>query len=353
MRIEIRNLTRSFGATTAVDAINATIEDGELVCILGPSGCGKTTTLNMLGGVIAPTSGQILVDGADVTAIPAERRSVGFVFQNYALYPHLTVAKNIEFPLSVAHVRKGERLKRVARIAELVQVTPLLKRRPAELSGGQQQRVAIARALVKEPDLLLLDEPLSNLDARLRLEMRAELRRIQQESAVTTVFVTHDQDEALGISDRTMLMNGGRVEQFAAPQELYDKPATLFTASFLGTPPINQVRGQVRDGDLYMAGGQVIARVADAGCQVAQAVVGIRSEAIRPRAHGGQAQARIQSIVEQGRDVHAHFDIFGHSLHATLSRRDVAGLQPGDVMSIGLEASGVHIFDSDGGQRVP
>ncbi|NLB39265.1 MAG: ABC transporter ATP-binding protein, partial [Clostridiales bacterium] len=243
MLVEMRSLTKHFGITQAVNDFTVTLPDGELVSLLGPSGCGKSTVLNMLAGILNPTSGQVLFDGEDVTGLPPERRGIGLVFQNYALYPHMTVLNNISFPLEIQKVPRAERMARAKAMADMVHVGNLLNRRPRELSGGQQQRVAIARALVKNPQLLLLDEPLSNLDARLRLEMREEIRRIQQKTQVTTVFVTHDQEEAMSISDHIALMKDGYLQQYDTPQELYNDPDNQFVADFLGSPPINHLTG--------------------------------------------------------------------------------------------------------------
>ena len=222
--------------------MNITIPDGKLVGLLGPSGCGKSTTLYMISGLQKVTGGQIFFGDDDVTHLTPENRGVGLVFQNYALYPHLTVKQNIMFPLEnlkgADRLSKEEMLKRTVEAARLVQIDDLLARKPSELSGGQQQRVAIARALVKMPKVLLLDEPLSNLDARLRLQTREEIRRIQRETGITTVFVTHDQEEAMSISDEIVIMKLGIVQQIGRPQEVYDNPANLFVAKFLGTPPI-------------------------------------------------------------------------------------------------------------------
>ena len=257
MKIVLRELTKRFPnrdhkkeEVTAVDHFSFEIPDGELVSLLGPSGCGKSTTLNMICGLEQPTEGKIFFGEVDVTNLPPELRGVGMVFQSYALYPHLSVRKNILFPLQnltgASRLSKEEMTRRVEEAAKLVQIEPYLDRRPRELSGGQQQRVAIARALVKMPKVLLLDEPLSNLDARLRLQTRAEIRRIQQETGITTVFVTHDQEEAMSISDRMVVMKDGVLQQIGKPQEIYDNPENLFVAQFLGNPPINVLEGELR-----------------------------------------------------------------------------------------------------------
>jgi inositol-phosphate transport system ATP-binding protein len=243
-RIELRSLRKGWGGVTAVEGIDLTVEDGSFVALLGPSGCGKSTTLFMLAGIYAPTSGEILFDGARVNEVEARDRNVGIVFQAYALYPHMTVAENIGFPLRFQRLGKTEIAQRVAEAAKLVQVDMLLDRRPAQLSGGQQQRVALARALVKRPRLLLLDEPLSNLDASLRLTMRTEIRRLQRQLRITTIFVTHDQIEATTMADKVVVMNRGRIEQEGTADETYRRPSSLFVAGFIGAPPINLVPGR-------------------------------------------------------------------------------------------------------------
>ena len=243
MKVTLKNVTKKFGSTVAVNNFSATFPDGHLICLLGPSGCGKSTVLNILCGILDVTSGQVFFDNEDVTSLSPEQRNIGMVFQNYALYPHLTVLENIAFPLEVQKVNKKIRIEKAKEIAELVHVESLLHRYPGELSGGQQQRVAIARALIKNPKLLLMDEPLSNLDARLRLEMREEIRRIQLETGVTTIFVTHDQDEAMSISDSIILMKDGLLAQEGLCNDLYNQPNSKFVADFLGNPPINVVEG--------------------------------------------------------------------------------------------------------------
>lgn len=257
MKIDLVNLTKIFEQKgqepcVAVNNLNIDFPDGKLISLLGPSGCGKSTTLFMISGLKAQTEGQILFDGEDVSKLSPERRGVGLVFQNYALYPHLTVEKNIKFPLQNMHLPKQECTDRAYDAAKLVQIEELMKRKPGELSGGQQQRVAIARALVKQPAVLLLDEPLSNLDARLRLQTREEIKRIQQETGVTTIFVTHDQEEAMSISDEIVVIKKGVLQQIGEPQSVYDDPDNLFVAKFLGTPPINVFRGKVSSGKLYI-----------------------------------------------------------------------------------------------------
>ena len=295
MEVVLQNLTKKFPSrdrkkhedVIAVNDFNFTIPDGKLIGLLGPSGCGKSTTLNLISGLQKPTEGRIFFGEDDVTDLPPENRGIGLVFQNYALYPHLTVKQNILFPLQNLKgkdkLSKEEMLEKTVAVAKLVQIDGLLDRKPGELSGGQQQRVAIARALVKMPRVLLLDEPLSNLDARLRLQTREEIRRIQRETKITTIFVTHDQEEAMSISDLIVVMKDGVVQQIGKPQEVYDNPVNLFVAKFLGTPPINVFIGSVKEQMLYIGEDAVLAVK---GVKDQEVYVGIRPEGFRLKADG-------------------------------------------------------------------
>ncbi len=310
MKVILKDLTKIFQSrqskgeeVIAVNKFNFEIPDGKLIGLLGPSGCGKSTTLYMICGLQKPTSGQIFFGDDDVTELTPENRGVGLVFQNYALYPHMTVKQNILFPLEnfkgEDKLTKTERLERAYNVAKLVQIDNLMDRKPSELSGGQQQRVAIARALVKMPRVLLLDEPLSNLDARLRLQTREEIKRIQRETKITTVFVTHDQEEAMSISDLIVVMKLGVVQQIGAPQEVYDNPINLFVAKFLGTPPINVFEGQVVSERLYIGEDNVL----DApGIRDGEVYVGIRPEGFIYD-ENGPLHCKLSNIEVMGRDV--------------------------------------------------
>ena len=311
MKIVLQNLTKIFPSrnkksgeeVVAVSDFSFEIPDGKLIGLPGPSGCGKSTTLYMISGLQKPTSGKIYFGDDDVTELSTEKRGIGLVFQNYALYPHMTVLQNILFPLQNLtgpdKLTKQQMLDRAYEAARLVQIDGLLDRKPSELSGGQQQRVAIARALVKMPRVLLLDEPLSNLDARLRLQTREEIRRIQKETGITTVFVTHDQEEAMSISDMIVVMKLGVIQQIGKPQEVYDDPANLFVAKFLGTPPINVFSGRVEAGRLYIGSDDVMAV---AGVPDQEVTVGIRPEGFVPDEKGALA-CKLSNVEVMGRDV--------------------------------------------------
>ena len=311
MKVTLQNLTKIFPSrnkkdpteVVAVNDFTFTIPDGKLIGLLGPSGCGKSTTLYMLSGLQKPTSGRIFFGDDDVTELTPENRGVGLVFQNYALYPHMTVKQNILFPLQnlkgVDKLSKEEMLARAYETAKLVQIDGLMDRKPSELSGGQQQRVAIARALVKMPRVLLLDEPLSNLDARLRLQTREEIKRIQQETKITTIFVTHDQEEAMSISDLIVVMKDGVLQQIDKPQDVYDNPINLFVAKFLGTPPINVFNGKVENGQVYI-GDEAIMKVK--GVEDQLVTIGIRPEGFVYSAKG-PLTLKLSNVEVMGRDV--------------------------------------------------
>ena len=350
MLITMEHLTKRFGETTAVDDISIKLESGKLTGLLGPSGCGKTTILNMLSGILPVTSGKVFFDERDVTDLPPEKRGVGLVFQNYALYPHMSVLANICFPMEIKRIPKKERIERAMELAELVHITPLLKRKPAELSGGQQQRVAIARALAKKPDLLLLDEPLSNLDAKLRVEMREEIRRIQRESQVTTVFVTHDQEEASSIADDVVLLKLGVLQQQASPRALYDDPKNLFVADFLGAPPINKLEGKISGGEIELSGGAKVKlglkKEAENGTKIYLAV---RAESIKLDDEAPVFRAKVLERYSLGKDELALLDVDGQQMRGYVPGE--RGIEAGDELNISLAKRGVFVFNSETGER--
>lgn len=314
MRIRLENLTKRYQEVTAVDHLNLEIEDGDLVCLLGPSGCGKSTTLSIIAGLEQATEGSIYFDEENVGGLEAEERDIGMVFQDYALYPHMTVQENIAFPLKMQGWKKKDRIEKVKEAAKMLQIEEYLKRKPGKLSGGQQQRVTIARAIVKNPKILLLDEPLSNLDARLRIELRDEIRRVQKQLGITTIFVTHDQEEALSISDKILLMEKGKISQYSSPKEMYMEPQNMFAAKFLGNPPMNFVPGEkVEDGICLLLGDENVTvkkgTVHEAGELKGSVCVGIRPEALElcSTEEEEAISGVITGIQTLGKDMYIHF----------------------------------------------
>ncbi|MEV8132513.1 ABC transporter ATP-binding protein [Pseudarthrobacter oxydans] len=310
-KLSIVDLTKRYAADLdpAVDRLNMEVEEGHLVALLGPSGCGKTTTLRMVAGLMDPTAGSIVVDGKEITHTPVNKRGMGMVFQSYALFPHMNVEQNVVFGLEMRQTPKSEQKARVAAALDMVQLGHLGKRQTKELSGGQQQRIALARALVVEPTLLLLDEPLSNLDAKLRETMRTEIRSIQQRTRATTLFVTHDQDEALDMADRIAVMNGGLIEQFGSPTEVYERPRTHFVANFIGQANFLTARIGAETGRANLAGesyykvdvdglGQFGA-IGSAGLSGSSHELVIRPHRLNVSLHPGAAQAPLAGTIER------------------------------------------------------
>ena len=362
MKINVQNLTKKFPSrkkgvhedVIAVNDFTFEIPDGKLIGLLGPSGCGKSTALNLICGLLKPTSGKIYFGDDDVTTLPAEKRGVGFVFQSYALYPHLTVLQNIMFPLEnfkgKDKLTKDEMQRRALEAAKLVQIDELMDRKPSELSGGQQQRVAIARALVKMPRVLLLDEPLSNLDARLRLQTREEIRRIQRETKITTVFVTHDQEEAMSISDMIVVMKAGVIQQIGKPQEVYDRPVNLFVAQFLGTPPINVFSGSAKDGKLFIGGDAVLAA---AGLADQEVWVGIRPEGF-VLDENGPLVCSMSGVEVMGRDISvisSHPAAQSAAVRAIIDATNLVD-DSADTVRFSVKPAKVHVFAKDTQERI-
>lgn len=352
MKVTIENLTKKFGDNIAVNNLSVTMESGKMIALLGPSGCGKSTILNMLSGILPVTSGRILFDDKDVTDLPPEKRNIGLVFQNYALYPHMTVLENICFPLEIKKIPKKARIARAKELAELVRIPDLLHRKPGELSGGQQQRVAIARALAKDPQLLLLDEPLSNLDAKLRVEMREEILRIQRASNITTVFVTHDQEEASSISDEVILMKKGILQQQASARTLYDNPINYFAADFLGAPPINKLRGTMQNGIICFDNGEAVYElplrhpVPDG----TRAVLAIRAESIVVPAEGKTLKVKVLNRYSINKDELSVLEICNQQMRGYISGEYY--LPIGGEIEISLKKRGVFLFDEETGERL-
>ncbi len=368
IEIRLENLTKVFQAknkeeTLAVSDLDITIPAGKLIGLLGPSGCGKSTTLYMISGLLKPTSGKIFFGDSDVTSVPPEDRGIGLVFQNYALYPHMTVRQNIIFPLENIKMEKKEAERRVQYYADLVGIGHLLNRKPVQLSGGQQQRVAIARALVKEPRVLLLDEPLSNLDARLRLQTREEIKRIQRETGITTIFVTHDQEEAMSISDEIILMKEGVQQQKGAPQDVYDSPGNMFVAKFLGSPPINIFDGEIKDGKI-MIGNANVGRVEKKKNQ--PVVVGIRPEGFK-LSERSSFQVKVEFVETIGRDTTLIIqnpkaskdqanDIENEDMNRANTFRAIVDadekIKPGDSIKLNVKPHKTFLFNPETGELV-
>ncbi len=353
MRVTLENLTKYFGKVVAAEDVSLEIGDGEFVALLGPSGCGKTTTLLMIAGIYKPTRGYVYFDDRVVNDLPPKDRNVGMVFQSYALYPHMTAFDNISFPLKLKKMPKDEMKKRVQRVADMLGIGELMDRKPAQLSGGQQQRVAVARALVKEPDLLLFDEPLSNLDAKLRLRMRGELKRLQMELGITTIYVTHDQVEAMTMADRIAVLNRGRLQAYGSPDQLYDHPKNLFVAGFIGAPPMNFVsmNFEERDDGFYLRRGDIeiklpdrIGRLAKTNGASGEVIMGIRPEDIAVVGEGN-IRGEIYVIEPLGREELVTFRLDGGGISA-LTPAPFRG-RIGEVVGLSFNREKIHLFDPE------
>jgi sn-glycerol 3-phosphate transport system ATP-binding protein len=321
--IQLDRVVKSWGAARAVDGVSLTADEGSLLVLLGPSGCGKSTTLRLIAGLEQPDSGTVRIGGVDVTHLTPAARGIAMVFQSYALFPHLSVAENIVFGLRVRRVSRAERDARLKRVADIVGLSQLLDRKPSQLSGGQRQRVALGRAIIAEARVCLMDEPLSNLDAKLRHEMRIEIRALQQRLGITMVYVTHDQTEAMTMADRVVLMRDGHVEQNGAPEELYSRPATAFTARFIGTPPMNLLESGER-------------------------TIGIRPEHIRIVSQDGRA-ARVRSVEHLGADSIVLCELEGQAI--SVRQDGFSKAAPGDEIRLAWAATDEHQFDQVTGER--
>jgi len=344
-RITLRNLTKRWGGAVAVDDQSLAVADGAFVVLLGPSGCGKTTTMRMIAGLETPSSGRILFDDDNVTEVPTRARDVAMVFQNYGLYPHMTVADNIGYPLKLRGVGRAERRRLVEDAAARVELGPYLGRAPAALSGGQRQRVALARAIVRRPRVFLMDEPLSNLDAKLRVSMRAEIKHLQHALGVTTVYVTHDQIEAMTLADTVAVMDRGRIRQLGPPSAIYDTPADTFVAGFIGSPAMNLLDGEIEAG--MFRSDRVAIRTAAAPGAV---TLGIRPEdlSLAPAA-GAPIRGTIFAVAPTGESVLVTVTV-GRSRVAARAARDWRGRE-GEAIGLRPDPLRVHLFDRDSGLR--
>ncbi|MDA4847437.1 ABC transporter ATP-binding protein [Hoeflea poritis] len=327
-KIALKHVTKSFGATEVIPPLDLDIEDGEFVVFVGPSGCGKSTLLRLIAGLEDVTSGMIEIDGNDATKVPPSKRGLAMVFQSYALYPHMSVRKNIAFPLRMAKVDEAERNRKVEAAADILNLTDYLERRPGQLSGGQRQRVAIGRAIVREPEAFLFDEPLSNLDAALRVNMRLEISELHQSLKTTMIYVTHDQVEAMTMADKIVVLNAGRIAQVGSPLELYRSPQNIFVAGFIGSPKMNFIEGE------------------EAGKHGAH-TIGVRPEHLALSTDGGTWEGTVGVAEHLGSDtfLHVHVDGIGA---LTVRAQGEAGLNHGDRAHITPDPERIHRFDSDG-----
>ncbi len=343
--LDVEQLTKVFpDGTRAVDAVDLSVADGELVVLVGPSGCGKSTAMRLVAGLERPTSGTIAIGDRDVTALPPQERDIAMVFQSYALYPHKSVRDNLAFGLRMRHVARDEIDRKVTDAARVLELEPLLDRKPRALSGGQRQRVALGRAIVRSPQVFLLDEPLSNLDARLRVQTRTELARIQRRIGATMLYVTHDQEEAMTLGERVAVMRAGRIEQLAPPLELYRRPASTFVAGFVGSPAMNLLACEVAEGQAR-AGELTVPVVAPAGA----ATLGVRPSDIEITApERGDARGTIEVIEALGRDLLCHVDLGDASHDVRVLAPADAELHEGELVGIALRRDRLHLFDGEG-----
>jgi multiple sugar transport system ATP-binding protein len=351
--VEIRGVQKSFGPTKVIHGVDVSIGDGEFVVLVGPSGCGKSTLLRMIAGLEEITAGEIAIGGRVVNRVPPKERDIAMVFQNYALYPHMTVFDNMAFSLRLAKAPAEEMRSRVARAAQILGLGDLLERYPRQLSGGQRQRVAMGRAIVRNPRVFLFDEPLSNLDAKLRVQMRAEIKELHQRLRTTSVYVTHDQIEAMTMADRIVVMHDGRVEQIGSPLELYDRPANQFVAGFIGSPAMNFLRGvhrgQGREAWVELADGSRVPAPQSSAAEGASVVLGVRPEHLSLAGPGEGLEAQVAVVEPTGADTHVVARVAGIDLQAVFHERH--DFRPGQAVRFHPDASQSHLFDAITGLR--
>ncbi|NPC54917.1 ABC transporter ATP-binding protein [Caenimonas soli] len=346
--VEIQDAAKSFGNTRVIRGVSIDIRDGEFVVLVGPSGCGKSTLLRMIAGLEGIDAGEIRIGGRRVNGLPPKERDIAMVFQNYALYPHLTVADNLAFSLKLRQAPQQEIEQRVAQAAKILGLEPLLTRLPKQLSGGQRQRVAMGRAIVRDPQVFLFDEPLSNLDAKLRVQMRTEIRELHQRLKATTVYVTHDQIEAMTMADKIVAMHDGVVEQVGTPLDLYDRPRNVFVASFIGSPAMNLLTVKVNGQGVADDAGNhwAVPRVPATSGQTL--TLGVRPEHLRLDAAG--LEARVQVVETTGSETHLVADAGGTRLNCVLRER--VSVRPGDQVRLGVDSTCLHLFRADSGERL-
>ncbi|MFB9948191.1 ABC transporter ATP-binding protein [Rhizobium puerariae] len=348
--VQVSNLRKSFGALDVVQGVSIDIADGEFLILVGPSGCGKSTLLRMIAGLEDISGGRIDIGGRVVNALSPKERNIAMVFQNYALYPQMTVAQNMGFSLEIAGMKKAEIQKKVEEAAEILGLKPLLQRKPSQLSGGQRQRVAMGRAIVRDPDVFLFDEPLSNLDAKLRVQMRAEIKALHQRLGSTIVYVTHDQVEAMTMADRIVVLRGGRIEQIGTPLQLYDRPQNMFVAGFLGSPSMNFLRGVLDGQSLRIGEGQRLALSSVPGSHTGDVVVGIRPQDVAVNAQGG-TPAVVKVVEPTGADTHVLAEVGG--IEVTCVVNDRVDFASGQEIHISISSPKIHFFDPVSEARLP
>jgi len=345
--ITLRNLTKSYGPTEVLHHVEGTFHDGELIVVVGPSGCGKSTLLRMVAGLETVTSGEIAIDGKVINTREPAERDIAMVFQNYALYPHMSVRQNMAYGLKIRGLPKAEIARKVRDAAEILEIGDYLDRKPRQLSGGQRQRVAMGRAIVRDPQVFLFDEPLSNLDAKLRVQMRLEIRKLQRRLGVTSIYVTHDQVEAMTLGDRLMVLNAGHVEQFGTPIELYERPATAFVAGFIGSPAMNFIETEAADGKLRVG----VASVSIESAHRGPATLGIRPEHLVAE-DDGPFRVRVQMLEQLGANTLVHGVLDGTDAAFVASLPGVRAASEGDVIAFAPKPGALHLFDRASGKRI-
>jgi sn-glycerol 3-phosphate transport system ATP-binding protein len=354
--IELKAVEKSYGETAVIHGIDWQINDGEFVVIVGPSGCGKSTLLRMIAGLESITGGEISIAGRAVNNLEPAERDIAMVFQNYALYPHMSVFKNMAYGLKIRGLPRAEIEQRVRQAADILELGDFLDRAPRQLSGGQRQRVAMGRAIVREPAVFLFDEPLSNLDAKLRVQMRLEIKRLQERLGITSVYVTHDQVEAMTLGHRLMVLNGGNVEQLGTPIELYEKPKTMFVAGFIGSPAMNFIAGRISSGGdhIVFANGDQLALARELNGQAGRPVtVGLRPEDLHLVEDGDASHPLKVGVIEQlGADTLVHGAFGGTGSDLTVRLRGIRQFVDGEVLALQIEPSHIHVFETESGQRL-
>mmetsp|Transcript_11465 Transcript_11465/g.14610 ORF Transcript_11465/g.14610 Transcript_11465/m.14610 type:complete len:352 (-) Transcript_11465:777-1832(-) len=346
--ISLKDLVKTYGDVEVLHHVEGEIQDGELIVIVGPSGCGKSTLLRMVAGLETVTSGEISIGDKVVNKLEPADRDIAMVFQNYALYPHMSVRENMAYGLKIRKISKNEIDRRVKEAAEILEIGAYLDRKPRQLSGGQRQRVAMGRAIVRNPQVFLFDEPLSNLDAKLRVQMRLEIRKLQQRLGVTSIYVTHDQVEAMTLGDRLMVLNGGDVEQFGTPIELYDRPATVFVAGFIGSPSMNFLPATAQDGTVALGNGAVLAGGAQASGQI---TLGVRPEHL-VQDDAGAIRIIVQMVEQLGANTLVHGVLEDSETEFVASVPGHVTAEAGTLMSFSAAAEDLHVFDVTSGKRI-